>query len=445
MGALLRQEVACRDLEIGSRHVLDQLQRDGLFLLRRIDILHGLAGHFHRDVLIVEGSLGDDAGQRAFQLADIAVDAVRDEIEDVVGDVEILLHGFLLENRHARLEIRRLDVGGHAPFETGTEPVLDDLDFPRMTVGGQDDGLVRVVKRVESVEKFLLRAFLGVQELDVVHQQDVDAAIFPLEFLRLAFPDGSDEVVQEFFAGDIEHAHIRALFQDVIPDGVHQVRLSESYAAIEEERVVLVEPRRMGDGELRDGQRRSVGHLVRIAAHEILEGIFFLQGRMVSRHDRGEMRIAAIGNPAARRTVGDEKGRLWRNRFDADVGGRFLGKQIVLLRSGAFFHRRDTDIHGFSEDGPHGVLYERNIMILYIMKGKVVGNAECEIGFRKRKGNDGDQPALAFAFGDRVRVPEVFQHFFPDRLDFVLFHKNLHLPKNRSKKSVIHIFINKCG
>ena len=109
---------------------------------------------------MVEGGLGLDAGQRAFQLADVAVDAAGDEIEHVVGDFQIVRQRLLLKDGDARLQIRRLDVGDEAPLEARTKTILQALDVPGMTVGGKDDGLVGVVQGIEGVEEFFLGPFL---------------------------------------------------------------------------------------------------------------------------------------------------------------------------------------------------------------------------------------------------------------------------------------------
>ena len=52
------------------------------------------------------------------------------------------------------------------------------LNFAGRAVAGQHDLLVRLVQRVEGVEKFLLNAFLAGQKLDVVNQQHVGLAVF---------------------------------------------------------------------------------------------------------------------------------------------------------------------------------------------------------------------------------------------------------------------------
>jgi len=54
------------------------------------------------------------------------------------------------------------------------------------------------VQGVKGVEKLFLRAFLILQELDVVDQEHVDIAIPAAEAVLLAVPDHVDEIVGEF-------------------------------------------------------------------------------------------------------------------------------------------------------------------------------------------------------------------------------------------------------
>ena len=111
--------------------------------------------------------------------------------------------GFSLENRDFRLEIRRLDVGDQAPLEPRSQPLFERGNLVRRAVAADDDLLLRVVERVERVEELGLRAFLAGEELDVVDQQHVDAAIALAEVEDAVVADRVDHLVHEPLGRDV--------------------------------------------------------------------------------------------------------------------------------------------------------------------------------------------------------------------------------------------------
>ena len=125
-------------------------------------------------------------------------------------------------------------------------------------------------------------------------------------------PDGVDHLVDEAIGRDVEEVQLAVARLDVVADGVHQVRLAESHAAIEEERVVRL--RR----DLGDRARRGVGELVRGADDEALEGVFRVQGRGTGR-DLGQCGLGR-GRRARLVGLGDEG--------DLDVGAFELGERL---------------------------------------------------------------------------------------------------------------------
>ena len=169
----------------------------------REDVLEGLGDDICRDGLLDEGSVGDDARQGALEFADVAVDAVGDEHQDIVRHVDVVEQRLVLEDGDARLEVRRLDVGDQAALEARAQAVFELLDFARRAVGRQDDLLVGDVQRVEGVEEFFLRALLAGKELDIVDHQDVDRPVFLAEELGLALLDGADDLVGELLTRDV--------------------------------------------------------------------------------------------------------------------------------------------------------------------------------------------------------------------------------------------------
>ena len=141
-----------------------------------------------------------------------------------------------------------------------------------MPVGADDDLLARVVQGVEGVEEFLLGLLLAGDELDVVDEQDVSAAVFGLEGLHALIAHAGDELVGEFLGGDILHPFVGVLFQHRVTDGVHQMGLAQAGAAVDEQGIVGT----AGAGGY--GHGRRVGELVGFAHHEGVEGVAGVEG-----------------------------------------------------------------------------------------------------------------------------------------------------------------------
>ena len=124
------------------------------------------------------------------------------------------------------------------------------------------------MQRVESVEKFLLNAFLAGEELDVVNQQHVRLAVFFAEFDELVVLNSINVFVCEFFGGEIGHARALFVADDVLADGMEQMGLAQADAAVEEERIVGFA------GHLCDGEGCRVGKIVVVADNERFKSVF---------------------------------------------------------------------------------------------------------------------------------------------------------------------------
>ena len=120
------------------------------------------------------------------------------------------------------------------------------LDLVRRAVAADHDLLLRVVQRVERVEELRLRALLAGDELDVVHEQHVHAPIALTKIEDAVVTHRVDHLVHEALGRDVGELQVPVVIEDVVPDGVHQMRLAESHAAVDEQRVV--------------GARRRLGH-----------------------------------------------------------------------------------------------------------------------------------------------------------------------------------------
>ena len=90
------------------------------------------------------------------------------------------------------------------------------------------------------MEKLLLSGRFARNELDIVDHQHVNRAHLLAEFLIGLLGDGVNQLIGEIFGGDIEQLRARIVGNDVMTDGVHQVRLAQTDAAVKEQRVICI-------------------------------------------------------------------------------------------------------------------------------------------------------------------------------------------------------------
>ena len=114
---------------------------------------------------------------------------------------------------------------------------------------------------------------------------------------------GGDHLVHELFGVQVHDVGARIVFQHPVADGVHEVRLAEPGAAVDEQGVVV---RVAGAG--RDLYRSRESHLVGLAGDEAVEGEFVAQP--VSRtRVAGRVRTSRPGRRRLVRSVaGGERG-----------------------------------------------------------------------------------------------------------------------------------------
>ena len=164
-----------------------------------------------------------------------------------------------------------------------------DGNLVRRAVAADDDLLLRVVERVEGVEELGLRAFLAGEELDVVDEQHVDAAVALAEIEDAVVAHRVDHLVHEPLGRDVGQLQVAQVVQHVVPDRVHQVRLAEPHAAVDEQRVVRAR-RRFGDGAA-----GGVRELVRGSDDEGVEGVAGRRGCPVCAASTGSVGSAGSG------------------------------------------------------------------------------------------------------------------------------------------------------
>ncbi len=144
------------------------------------------------------------------------------------------------------------------------------------------------------MEELLLDPLFALDELDVVDEQDVVVAVAALEPLDPgpALTDGVDELVHERLARDVARREAPRVLADVVADRLQEVRLAETGAAVDEERVVRLR-RRLGDGE-----RGRVREAIRRPDDEEVERVLRVELDICRLAVRGLCLRAAVSVPA---------------------------------------------------------------------------------------------------------------------------------------------------
>src|SRR5437762_5321095 len=124
-----------------------------------------------------ERSKGGYAHECAFQPADVRANAGGQEIESLVAQFDTEGMCFFPQDRHACFDIGRLELSRKSPFETGNESMLEIRNLGRWAVARENNLFMPVEKGVEGVKKFLLRALLAAEKLNVVDQEQVCLSI----------------------------------------------------------------------------------------------------------------------------------------------------------------------------------------------------------------------------------------------------------------------------
>ena len=115
------------------------------------------------------------------------------------------------------------------------------------------------------MEELLLRPVLLREELNVVDHQAIQRSIRRFEIVDGVVLQGLDHITDESFAVHVRKSSAAVALFDLIRNRVHEMRLAESHAAVDEQRVVGP-PRIAGDL-----QRRGPGQLIAFSFDEARE------------------------------------------------------------------------------------------------------------------------------------------------------------------------------
>ena len=255
-----------RDIVIAGR-LADDLVGRGNIVADALDVGDRALDVLDFDDFVEDVLIGRKLLDHALELADIGGDVLGDIGDGVVREHQSQLRGLVARDGHARLEIGRLDIGHQAAFEAGAQAVVQQGHLHRRPVGGDDDLVSGFVDIVEGVEELDLGALLAGDELDIVHQKEIDVAVARAELLRRALLQGLDHLVGEVVALDVFDLFLRMVLADVLTDGEQQMRLAQARVAVDEQRVIRLA--RL----FSHGQRRGVREFVRAADDEAVEGV----------------------------------------------------------------------------------------------------------------------------------------------------------------------------
>ena len=235
-----------------------------------------------------------------------------------MGQVNLGLIGLLHQDRYAGLKLRRFDGNRQAPAKTRLETLFEAFDLFRVAVTGQNHLLTTFKQGVEGVEELFLGPFLARKELNVIDQQGIHRTVEALEFVDGIELQGFDHIRYKTLGMQVHNLGIRVFLQQVVTHRVHQVSLTQTYAAIKEERVITVL------GVVCHLPRRGASQLVGLALNEVFEGkgavqvtgvlerTFNLDGALLGTHRR--LLRAGAGHrveAGARRLFTGGLGLLW--------------------------------------------------------------------------------------------------------------------------------------
>src|SRR3989338_5392277 len=97
------------------------------------------------------------------------------------------------------------------------------------------------------MEKLILGLFPPGEELDIVDNQEIHLLIVFFELIDLLIFNRIDQLGGKAFRIDVFDPFLRGAFYNFIADGLEEMSFSETYAAIDEERVIG-EPQVLVDG-----------------------------------------------------------------------------------------------------------------------------------------------------------------------------------------------------
>ncbi len=203
------------------------------------EIAHDLLGGLERHRLVGELVARPQAMDRAFELAPALGQALGEEGEHGIGNIEPrgVGAGFLrplLEDLVAQLVIHGADLGHEPAAEPRPHAHVELVELGRRPVGRHHHLPPAVDQRVQRVAELLLDG-RALQELHVVDQENIDIAQLLLEGERVTRAQGLHEARHEALGGEVEHLGFGLALLHLPRDGVQQMGFAQSDIAVHEQ------------------------------------------------------------------------------------------------------------------------------------------------------------------------------------------------------------------
>ena len=308
-GTTLGEQIRQLDLVVLRHRLLDIVDGDQL-LLQCQQVAQRFAHEIDVDGTAGEVGVGDHPVEGAFQFTDVGSQTFGNEEGHFVRQMDLVLVCLAHQDRDAGLQLRRFDRHGQAPAEAGLEAILDTVDLLRIAIRGQDDLLVTFQQGIEGMEELLLGALLVGEELDVIDEQGIDAAVVTLELFNGVVLQRFHHVLNKPLGVHIDDFGIFFTLLDGIANGVQQVGFTQAGAAIEEQRVVST------TRIVRYLTGSRTRQLVGLTLDEILEGIVHVGVALVVRLGLG----FSLAFPALLQVI-HRRGTLYRRSGDSNRMG----------------------------------------------------------------------------------------------------------------------------
>src|SRR5438094_8798967 len=105
------------DIKVFGYAPLDLFDRNGMPSLFLQNIFQQMLDNFLRELFSAKRRKGGNAHERALKTTHVRANAVGDKLENLILQLDLQRARLFTQDRHARLDVRRLQLGGEPPFE----------------------------------------------------------------------------------------------------------------------------------------------------------------------------------------------------------------------------------------------------------------------------------------------------------------------------------------